>query len=51
MSIESSSGSSRVIRGGSWSSVPQVARVAFRRDFSPGNRDFALGLRLMRRVS
>ena len=32
--------------GGSWSDYPQCARVAFRVRFTPGNRDYYLGLRL-----
>ncbi|MFZ4478040.1 MAG: SUMF1/EgtB/PvdO family nonheme iron enzyme, partial [Saprospiraceae bacterium] len=42
------SGSDRVIRGGSWSSNPQVCRVADRSDNSPGNRSGSLGFRLAR---
>ena len=41
------SGSGRVIRGGSWSIVPQIARVALRFDDTPGYRDYALGFRLV----
>jgi formylglycine-generating enzyme required for sulfatase activity len=42
------SGSNRVIRGGSWGSVPQDARVAVRDGSTPGDRDFNLGVRLLR---
>lgn len=51
MSIESSSGSFRVVRGGCCSLVPQFARVADRISFSPGYRDDILGLRLVRRCT
>ena len=54
MSIESSSVSARVVRGGSWCSVPQFAqfaRVADRNGNSPGFRNSNLGLRLMRRCT
>jgi formylglycine-generating enzyme required for sulfatase activity len=44
------SGSYRVYRGGSWSYVPVVARVADRLGDGPGNRYDALGLRLLRSV-
>ena len=41
-------GSSRVIRGGSWRSDPQGCRVAFRADGSPGYRSVFTGFRLSR---
>ncbi|MGD0961893.1 MAG: formylglycine-generating enzyme family protein [Methylomonas sp.] len=40
------SGSARVVRGGSWSSVGGYVRSAIRFRFSPGFRDFYLGFRL-----
>lgn len=43
-----SSGSSRVLRGGSWYNVPQVCRVAGRSDGLPGYRDDSIGFRLAR---
>ena len=45
------SGSGRVRRGGSWFLVPQFAWVARRDRFTPGCRDFSLGLRLVRRCT
>jgi formylglycine-generating enzyme required for sulfatase activity len=43
------SGSDRVLRGGSWLSDPQLARVAIRYYyFSPGDRGSRLGVRLLR---
>ena len=42
------SGSNRVIRGGSWDYEPQSARVALRDDDAPGARYGALGVRLLR---
>ena len=42
------SGSYRVIRGGSWGSDPQDCRVASRGSYSPGDRDDNLGFRLAR---
>jgi formylglycine-generating enzyme required for sulfatase activity len=44
----SASGSDRVFRGGSWSGVPQHARVADRNFYSPGDRYNDLGVRLLR---
>jgi formylglycine-generating enzyme required for sulfatase activity len=44
------SGSSRVIRGGSWHIVPQRARVADRFRNIPGNRSNVLGVRLLRTI-
>lgn len=43
-----STGSSRVIRGGSWFNFTQSLRSADRTDLSPGGRGSALGLRLVR---
>jgi len=43
-----STGSSRVVRGGSWLLTPWSARVAFRIGFVPGNRSYGLGFRLAR---
>ena len=42
------SGSNRVSRGGSWGSVPRSVRVAYRYDDGPGNRNYYLGVRLLR---
>ena len=41
-------GSSRVIRGGSWGLYPQCCRVAFRYFLAPGDRGNYLGFRLAR---
>ncbi|MCP4695400.1 MAG: formylglycine-generating enzyme family protein [Gammaproteobacteria bacterium] len=41
-------GSSRVIRGGSWDGSPRYVRSANRSGFGPGNRDDHLGFRLAR---
>ena len=41
-------GSSRVIRGGSWNSFPRSLRCADRRRDEPGYRNFGLGFRLSR---
>jgi sulfatase modifying factor 1 len=43
-----SRGPLRVIRGGSWRLVPRYARVAYRYWSEPGDRDYDLGLRLVR---
>jgi formylglycine-generating enzyme required for sulfatase activity len=45
------SGSIRVIRGGSWYYDPQRARVANRVNYSPGDRYYNLGFRLLRTAS
>ncbi len=42
-----SSGSDRVIRGGSWGHDAEDCRVAFRSGFNPGNRDYFVGFRLV----
>jgi formylglycine-generating enzyme required for sulfatase activity len=42
-----SSGSSRVLRGGSWGNVPYYVRCAYRGDSTPGNRDLYLGFRVV----
>jgi formylglycine-generating enzyme required for sulfatase activity len=42
------SGFRRVSRGGSWSGVPQIARVAYRGSSTPGGRSCDLGVRLVR---
>jgi formylglycine-generating enzyme required for sulfatase activity len=42
------SGSNRVARGGSWGLVPRNARVALRDNNAPGNRNYILGVRLLR---
>ena len=42
------SGVVRVLRGGGWDNVPQLARVANRNDYSPGFRRINLGVRLLR---
>jgi formylglycine-generating enzyme required for sulfatase activity len=42
------SGSSRVIRGGSWYYGARFCRSAFRSHAAPGDRSFNLGFRLLR---
>ena len=42
------SGSSRVVRGGSWSNYPQGCRVAYRVNDTPGDRSSDIGFRLAR---
>jgi len=42
------SGSYRVVRGGSWSGLPQQCRVAGRNGFAPGDRSISVGFRLAR---
>ena len=42
------SGNLRVLRGGSWSSGPAYLRSADRFGFTPGSRDYGIGLRLAR---
>jgi|GEM_PF-950627 len=42
-----SSGSSRVFRGGGWRGNSQYCRVALRGYYSPSNRDYDLGLRVV----
>lgn len=49
--MSSASGYHRVFRGGSWFFDPQIARVAFRGNFTPGYRYRSLGVRLMRRCT
>ena len=49
-SAYTSSGSDRVLRGGSWYSVARFCRSAFRSISGPGSRSFALGLRVARSV-
>ena len=44
------SGSSRVFRGGGWSTYADRARAAFRYSFGPGGRSTSLGFRLVRSV-
>ena len=51
MSVESSAGSSRVLRGGSWGDLSGFARVADRGRYLPGRRLYFLGFRLVRRMS
>ena len=46
--IGPTSGSYRVIRGGSWFSVPQLCRVAYRGYNSPDYRSLNVGFRLAR---
>ncbi len=41
-----SSGSSRVVRGGSWYGVARLCRVSFRADYSPGGRSADFGFRV-----
>ncbi len=42
-----SSGSYRVLRGGSWSSIARLCRVSNRSSDNPGNRDYLSGFRLI----
>jgi len=42
------SGSRRVVRGGGWFGGTRTCRSAYRNSHSPGNRDYALGFRLLR---
>jgi len=46
--IGASSGSARVIRGGSWGNSAQGVRSALRYGYAPTNRDSALGFRVLR---
>ena len=41
-------GSDRVYRGGSWNNSSQLCRSAFRNGYSPDNRDYLLGFRVLR---
>lgn len=43
-----STGSSRVFRGGSWNSIAEIVRSAFRSYASPSYRGYTLGFRLLR---
>lgn len=45
--VSKAAGSFRVCRGGGWGNGPRSARVASRLYYSPGYRDFGLGLRLV----
>jgi len=45
-----SSGSYRVLRGGSWNSNDYYCRVANRNYYSPGNSYYSLGLRVLRTI-
>lgn len=47
--VNTSSGSYRVFRGGSWSRAPEYVRVASR-DYSPSYRSLAIGFRLARTI-
>ena len=42
------SGSSRVLRGGSWSGIALLVRVAHRSIINPGRRGINIGFRLVR---
>jgi formylglycine-generating enzyme required for sulfatase activity len=42
------SGESRVLRGGAWSHPPAKVRAAARYDYTPGNRHYAVGFRVVR---
>ena len=44
----STSGPTRVFRGGSWFTSARLVRSAYRGGWRPGNRTFVVGLRLMR---
>ncbi|MCO6476413.1 MAG: SUMF1/EgtB/PvdO family nonheme iron enzyme [Phaeodactylibacter sp.] len=44
------SGSFRVLRGGSWVSLPALVRCADRSDSAPGGRSYSVGFRLARAV-
>lgn len=44
--VGTSSGSDRVVRGGSWISAPLLVWAAYRNGFSPG-RSYFLGFRLL----
>jgi sulfatase modifying factor 1 len=44
------SGSSRVLRGGSWGSDARGTRSAYRDRYDAGNRDFNRGFRLVREL-
>jgi formylglycine-generating enzyme required for sulfatase activity len=46
--IGASSGSDRVVRGGSWVNSAEYARSAGRSHYNPNNRDVSLGFRLVR---
>jgi len=46
--VGAQSGSSRVSRGGSWGASPRLARLAYRRRYSPAYAVSLLGLRLSR---
>jgi len=43
-----SSGSYRVLRGGSWSGVPNAIRASYRFDINPSTRNYNYGFRLLR---
>jgi sulfatase modifying factor 1 len=45
-----STGSNRVLRGGSWSNEPAYLRCAYRNVYSPGDRNSYIGFRLSRAV-
>ena len=51
MSFWRASGSLRAVRGGSGFSVPRNAQVALRNYDAPGDRDYDIGLRLVRRCT
>ena len=42
-----SSGSRRVLRGGSWLSNAERCRVSIRQDYAPGDRGNGIGFRLV----
>jgi formylglycine-generating enzyme required for sulfatase activity len=46
--IGAGSGSYRVVRGGSWSTIPVGLRVCYRSSFNPGSRNSFIGVRLVR---
>ena len=48
LSTGASSGSNRVLRGGSWGTVATYCSVAYRRSYGPGIRGYDVGFRVVR---